>query len=63
MIAERAPVPVNKPPRRGGQVKSMSVQMEISPIFARYVDNNLNVELQGSTIGEALQDLKRQRQP
>jgi molybdopterin converting factor small subunit len=38
----------------------MSVQMEISPIFAKYVDNQLNVKVAGSTIGEALQDLKRQ---
>ncbi len=37
----------------------MSVQMEISPIFAKYVDNQLNVTLDGGTIGEALQDLKR----
>jgi molybdopterin converting factor small subunit len=37
----------------------MSVQMEISPIFAKYVDNQLNVELEGGTFGEALQDLSR----
>ena len=37
----------------------MSVRMEISPIFAKYVDNELNVELEGGTIGEALQDLSR----
>jgi molybdopterin converting factor small subunit len=35
----------------------MSVQMEISPIFAKYVDNQLNVTLSGGTIGEALNDL------
>ena len=35
----------------------MSVQMEISPIFAKYVDNQLNVTLSGGTIGEALKDL------
>lgn len=34
--------------------------MEISPIFAKYVDNQLNVTLSGGTIGEALQDLTRQ---
>ena len=38
----------------------MTVQMEISPIFARYVDNKLNVKVEGATIGEALQDLTRQ---
>jgi molybdopterin converting factor small subunit len=38
----------------------MSVQMEISPIFAKYVDNQLNVTLSGGTIAEALQDLTRQ---
>ena len=38
----------------------MTVEMEISPIFARYVDNELNVKVEAATIGEALQDLTRQ---
>jgi molybdopterin converting factor small subunit len=37
----------------------MTVELEISPIFARYVDNELNVKVEGATIGEALQDLTR----
>ena len=38
----------------------MSIQMEISPIFGKYVDNELNVSVKGETIGEALRDLARQ---
>jgi molybdopterin converting factor small subunit len=38
----------------------MTVQLEISPLFGKYVDNELNVKVEGSTIGEALRDLKRQ---
>ena len=35
----------------------MTVQLDISSIFARYTDNRLSIELEGSTIGECLNDL------
>ena len=38
----------------------MSIRIEISPVFSRYVGNQLNVEVNGTTIGECLHDLARQ---
>jgi molybdopterin converting factor small subunit len=59
LVEEQRKTPVTSAVRRlMGEM--MTVQMEISPIFGKYVDNRLNVTLEGGTIGEALQDLKRQ---
>lgn len=38
----------------------MSVEIELSPIFARYANNQLNVKVEGNTVGECLNDLLRQ---
>ena len=38
----------------------MSVEIELSPIFARYSNNQLNIKVEGSTVGECLNDLIRQ---
>jgi molybdopterin converting factor small subunit len=38
----------------------MSVEIEISSIFGRYTNNNLNIKVEGKTIHECLQDLVRQ---
>lgn len=38
----------------------MSAEIELSPIFARYSNNQLNVKVEGSTVGECLNDLIRQ---
>jgi molybdopterin converting factor small subunit len=38
----------------------MSIEIELSPIFARYSNNQLNTKVTGSTIGECLNDLFRQ---
>ena len=38
----------------------MSVEVEISSIFARYTDNHLNMKVEGNTVGECIQDLVRQ---
>ena len=35
----------------------MSVQLEVSSIFARYTDNKTNIELEGNTVGECINDL------
>jgi len=38
----------------------MSAEIELSPIFARYSNNQLNIKVEGSTVGECLNDLIRQ---
>ena len=38
----------------------MSVEIELSSIFARYSDNQLNIKVEGNTVGECLNDLIRQ---
>jgi molybdopterin converting factor small subunit len=38
----------------------MSVEIELSPIFARYSNNQLNIKVEGSTVGECLNDLVKQ---
>ena len=38
----------------------MSAEVHISSIFARYVNNQTVIEVEGSTVGECLQDLIRQ---
>ncbi len=38
----------------------MSVDIEISSIFARYANNQTNVKATGDTVGECLRDLARQ---
>ena len=38
----------------------MSAEIELSPIFARYSNNQLNIKVEGSTVGECLNDLLRQ---
>jgi molybdopterin converting factor small subunit len=38
----------------------MSVEIEISSIFGRYTDNNLNIQVEGKTVRECLQNLVRQ---
>lgn len=38
----------------------MSVEIELSPIFARYSNNQLNTKVEGNTIGECLNDLVKQ---
>ena len=38
----------------------MSAELEIPSIFARYSDNRLNFKVEGSTVGECLNDLFRQ---
>jgi molybdopterin converting factor small subunit len=38
----------------------MSVDIEISSIFARYTDNQVNLKAEGKTVGECLRDLARQ---
>lgn len=38
----------------------MSIQIEISPLFSKYVGNELNVTVSGATVGECLHDLARQ---
>ena len=38
----------------------MSVDIEISSIFARYTNNQVNLKAEGKTVGECLRDLARQ---
>ncbi len=38
----------------------MSAEIELSPIFARYSNNQLNIKVEGSTVGECFSDLIRQ---
>jgi hypothetical protein len=38
----------------------MSVDIEISSIFGRYTNNELNLKAEGKTVGECLHDLARQ---
>jgi len=38
----------------------MSINVEISPIFGRYTNNVLNIQVSGKTVHDALQDLARQ---
>lgn len=38
----------------------MSVEVEISSILARYTNNKLSIQVEGSTVGECLHDLVRQ---
>ena len=38
----------------------MSVEIELSPIFARYSNNQLNIKVGGSTVGECIHALVRQ---
>jgi molybdopterin converting factor small subunit len=38
----------------------MSVQVELSSMFGLYTENKLNIDVQGKTIKECLQDLVRQ---
>jgi molybdopterin converting factor small subunit len=38
----------------------MSVEIELSPIFARYSNNQLNISVEGKTVGECFNDLFRQ---
>jgi molybdopterin converting factor small subunit len=38
----------------------MGVEIEISSIFGRYTNNNLNIKVEGKTVRECLQDLVRQ---
>ena len=38
----------------------MSIEIEISPVFARYANNQVSVTVKGKTVGECLQDLVRQ---
>lgn len=37
----------------------MSVEIEISSIFARYTNNQLNLKASGKTVGECLHELAR----
>lgn len=37
----------------------MSVDIEISSIFARYTNNQVNMKAEGKTVGECLHDLAR----
>ena len=37
----------------------MSINVEISPMFARYTGNQANLKAEGKTVGECLQDLGR----
>jgi len=38
----------------------MSVEIALSSIFARYSDNQLNIKVEGNTVGECFKDLFRQ---
>lgn len=38
----------------------MSVEIEISSIFARYTANHTNMKVEGKTVGECLHDVARQ---
>ncbi|MGD0795532.1 MAG: MoaD/ThiS family protein [Dehalococcoidales bacterium] len=38
----------------------MSVEVEISSIFARYTDDHTSMKMEGKTVGECLRDLARQ---
>ena len=38
----------------------MSVDVEISSVFARYTNNQVNMKAEGKTVGECLRDLARQ---
>ena len=38
----------------------MSVEIELSSILGRYTDNHLNIQTEGNTVGECLNDLVRQ---
>ncbi len=38
----------------------MSVDIEISSIFARYTNSQVNLKAEGKTVGECLRDLARQ---
>jgi len=38
----------------------MSTEIELSSIFGRYTNNQLNIKVEGSTVGECLNDLFRQ---
>ncbi|MCK4274858.1 MAG: hypothetical protein KAW90_08180, partial [Dehalococcoidales bacterium] len=35
----------------------MSVEIELSSIFASFTDNQLNIKAEGNTVGECLNDL------
>ncbi|MBN1176274.1 MAG: MoaD/ThiS family protein [Dehalococcoidales bacterium] len=38
----------------------MSVEIELASIFRSYTDNQLNIKVEGRTVGDCLQDLFRQ---
>lgn len=38
----------------------MSAEIELASIFGRYTDKQLNIKVEGSTVGECLKDLFRQ---
>jgi len=38
----------------------MSAEIALSSIFGRYTNNQLNIKVEGSTVGECLNDLFRQ---
>jgi len=38
----------------------MSAEIELSSIFARYSNNQLNIKVEGNTVGECLKNLFRQ---
>ena len=38
----------------------MSAEIELSSILARFTDNQLNIKVEGSTVGECISDLIRQ---
>ncbi|MBA7666397.1 hypothetical protein ES703_74477 [subsurface metagenome] len=38
----------------------MSAEIELSAIFGRYTDKQLNIKVEGSTVGECLKNLFRQ---
>ena len=38
----------------------MSVEIELASIFGSYTDNKLNINVEGKTVGECLEDLFRQ---
>lgn len=38
----------------------MSVEVEISPVFARYAGNQVTIPVKGNTVGECIHDLVEQ---
>ena len=38
----------------------MSVEIEISPVFARYAGNQVTIQVKGNTVGECIYDLVAQ---